>query len=52
MALLRAKARAVGVERRVLFVGPLYGEEKNAALADAWIFALPSRYENFGNTTP
>jgi glycosyltransferase involved in cell wall biosynthesis len=50
VASLRAKARAAGVERRVLFVGPLYGEEKNAALADAWIFALPSRYENFGNT--
>jgi glycosyltransferase involved in cell wall biosynthesis len=33
----------------VLFTGPLYGEVKKAALADAFVFALPSRYENFGN---
>ena len=46
---LRAKARERGVEQRVLFAGPLYGEDKKAALADAWVFALPSRYENFGN---
>ena len=49
LAYLRAKARAMGVEHRVLFTGPLYGEDKKAALADAWAFALPSRYENFGN---
>jgi len=47
---LRTKARALGVERQVLFTGPLYGEDKKAALADAAVFALPSRYENFGNT--
>jgi glycosyltransferase involved in cell wall biosynthesis len=47
---LRAKARAMGVAHRVLFAGPLFGEDKKAALADAWVFALPSRYENFGNT--
>jgi glycosyltransferase involved in cell wall biosynthesis len=34
----------------VPFVGPLYGVDKKAALVDAWVFALPSRYENFGNT--
>jgi glycosyltransferase involved in cell wall biosynthesis len=34
----------------VLFLGPLYGSEKKAALIDADVFALPSRYENFGNT--
>jgi glycosyltransferase involved in cell wall biosynthesis len=49
LALLRGKARALGVEHRVLFTGPLYGEDKKAALADAAVFALPSRYENFGN---
>lgn len=49
IALLFAKAKAMEVENRVLFVGPLYGAEKKAALADAAIFALPSRYENFGN---
>ena len=46
---LHAKAKAAQVEPHVIFVGPLYGEDKNAALADADIFALPSRYENFGN---
>lgn len=50
LAELRAKARAMRVDHRVFFAGPLYGEDKNAAMADAWIFALPSRYENFGNT--
>jgi len=47
---LREKAHAMGVEHRVRFVGPLYGEDKIAAMVDAWVFALPSRYENFGNT--
>ena len=46
---LGEKARALGVERRVLFPGPLYGDDKLGALADASVFALPSRYENFGN---
>lgn len=47
---LRAKARALGVEHRVLFPGGLYGDNKIAAMAHAAVFALPSRYENFGNT--
>jgi glycosyltransferase involved in cell wall biosynthesis len=33
----------------VLFTGPVYGEEKSNLLADADIFVLPSRYENFAN---
>lgn len=49
LAYLHAKARALGIDHRVMFAGPLYGEDKKAALADAWVFALPSRYENFGN---
>jgi glycosyltransferase involved in cell wall biosynthesis len=48
-AFLQAKARRLGLERQVIFVGPLYGGDKTAALADALVFALPSRYENFGN---
>ena len=40
----------LGVEPRVLFLAPLYGSDKRAALVDADVFALPSRYENFGNT--
>jgi glycosyltransferase involved in cell wall biosynthesis len=32
----------------VSFPGPLYGEHKNRALAEADLFILPSRSENFG----
>ena len=49
LTFLRAKARALGVEHRVLFSGPLYEDDKKAAFVDADVFALPSRYENFGN---
>jgi glycosyltransferase involved in cell wall biosynthesis len=38
-----------GIAERVIFVGPLYDEEKIAALIDSDIFVLPSRYENFAN---
>jgi len=38
-----------GVSRRVIFPGPIYGDEKNAILKDANLFVLPSRYENFAN---
>jgi glycosyltransferase involved in cell wall biosynthesis len=50
LALLRRKALALGVANRVLFTGPLYANDKKAALVDAAVFVLPSRYENFGNT--
>lgn len=42
-------ARERGVEARVIFTGPLYEQEKRQALADANLFVLPSRYENFAN---
>ena len=48
-AYLEKRTRESSVEARVLFTGPLYDEDKKAAFADADIFALPSRYENFGN---
>jgi len=47
---LRNAAKSRGVESLVLFPGPLYGEDKKAAIVDAALFALPSRYENFGNS--
>jgi glycosyltransferase involved in cell wall biosynthesis len=50
LAFLRAKARSLQVGHRVAFTGPLYGDDKKAALAGADVFVLPSRYENFGNT--
>ncbi len=50
LAFLRDKARAKGVGQRVLFPGPLYDDLQKEAYVDATVFALPSRYENFGNT--
>lgn len=49
LAYLKECASGAGIEARVLFTGPLYDEEKKAVLADADIFVLPSRYENFAN---
>ncbi len=46
---LERRARECRVESRVIFTGPLYDVEKAAALADADLFVLPSRYENFAN---
>jgi glycosyltransferase involved in cell wall biosynthesis len=40
------RARAAGLP--VTFAGPLYGDEKWAALAAAEVFVLPSHQENFG----
>ena len=47
---LKKKACTLRVEHRVLFAGPLYEESKKAALVDADVFVLASRYENFGNS--
>ncbi|MBI3315571.1 MAG: glycosyltransferase, partial [Candidatus Omnitrophica bacterium] len=38
-----------GVFDRVVFTGPLYGEDKEALLKRAALLALPSYSENFGN---
>lgn len=48
-ALLENHALRSGVSSRVVFTGPLYDEEKHLLLADANLFVLPSRYENFAN---
>jgi glycosyltransferase involved in cell wall biosynthesis len=47
---LERRARGSGVDARVLFTGPVYDEEKKALFADADVFVLPSRYENFANS--
>jgi glycosyltransferase involved in cell wall biosynthesis len=47
---LEELARQLCVEARVVFTGPVYGEEKWAAYQDADLFVLPSQNENFGNT--
>ncbi|HXN18617.1 MAG TPA: glycosyltransferase [Candidatus Binatus sp.] len=49
-AMLEKRAREAGVGSRVIFTGALYDRDKSALLADADIFALPSRYENFANS--
>ena len=47
-ARLEADLRALAEGLPVTFTGPLYGDEKWAALAAAEVFALPSHQENFG----
>ncbi|HXH06597.1 MAG TPA: glycosyltransferase [Vicinamibacterales bacterium] len=47
LAELIAQAQALGL-RRVAFEGPLYGEDKWRAYAEAELFVLPTRHENFG----
>lgn len=42
-------AHSHGVAERVEFTGPVYGAAKNALLARATLFVLPSTSENFGN---
>jgi glycosyltransferase involved in cell wall biosynthesis len=46
---LEKLALECGVRSRVIFTGGLYGDGKLAAMCDADIFVLPSRYENFAN---
>ncbi|MGH9561419.1 MAG: glycosyltransferase, partial [Terracidiphilus sp.] len=46
---LLAYAKRSGAADRVIFTGAIYGEDKAAALADADVFVLQSRYENFAN---
>jgi glycosyltransferase involved in cell wall biosynthesis len=41
------RVQALGIDDRVHLVGPLYGPDKGAALADAACFCLPSRQEGF-----
>ncbi len=48
-AYLEKRARDCGIAARVHFTGPVYDDAKTALLADAELFALPSRYENFAN---
>jgi glycosyltransferase involved in cell wall biosynthesis len=47
---LEGIAAQLGLNGRVFFTGPLYGDAKWAAYRDADVFVLPSQNENFGNT--
>ena len=45
-----ARARAAGLnETSVAYLGPVYGEEKDALYANAKLFLLPTHSENFGS---
>lgn len=46
---LQAIAAQAGVDGRVIFAGPVYGEDKAALLRRARMLVLPSYSENFGN---
>ncbi len=48
-ARLRTVCSELGLGDAVLFTGPLYGDDKLAALAAADLFVLPSLFESFGN---
>jgi glycosyltransferase involved in cell wall biosynthesis len=47
---LETTAAKMGLNGKILFTGPLYGDAKWAAYRDADVFVLPSQNENFGNT--
>ena len=47
-AQVRRWVSEAGIGDRVIFTGPLFGEDKKAALADADLWVLPSYSENFG----
>ena len=49
LAFLEKCAMDSGVAERVIFAGPIYGDEKKSVFCDSDIFVLPSRYENFAN---
>jgi glycosyltransferase involved in cell wall biosynthesis len=50
LAHLSERAGDAGVKSRVIFTGALYDDAKAAVMADADVFVLPSRYENFANS--
>ena len=45
---LRKLAASCRFSQRILFLGPLYGAEKDAAIRDSDVCAVPSAYESFG----
>lgn len=46
---LHAARSELALDDAVLFAGPLYGDDKLAALAAADLFVLPSLFESYGN---
>ena len=50
LPLLKKLITDLDIEDKVLFTGPLYGQEKFSAYIDADVYVLPSVYEIFGIT--
>lgn len=48
LAALQALSARLGLREHVIFTGPLYGQEKLAALVDADVLASPAVHEIFG----
>jgi glycosyltransferase involved in cell wall biosynthesis len=46
---IEALAISHGVSERIIFTGPVYGDDKTALLQNALLLVLPSYSENFGN---
>jgi len=40
----------LGIEEKIIFTGPLYGNDKLLSYVNSDVFVLPSKYEVFGNT--
>lgn len=48
VASLKSRAKALGLDEGVRFLGPVYGDGKQALLAESQLFLQPSQQENFG----
>jgi glycosyltransferase involved in cell wall biosynthesis len=42
-------SKILNIQNKIIFTGPLYGDQKLMAYRDADVFVLPSKSENFGN---
>jgi glycosyltransferase involved in cell wall biosynthesis len=47
---LQKQITQLGIAEKIIFTGPIYGEEKLSAYVDADVYVLPSLYEAFPNT--
>ena len=47
---LQKQIMQLDIAEKIVFTGPIYGEEKLSAYVDADVYVLPSLYESFSNT--
>ncbi len=47
---LQKQIMQLDIAEKIVFTGPIYGEEKLSAYVDADVYVLPSLYESFPNT--